>query len=53
MNVQAIQSLEQNIMEIEAYIATVDHDTLSDTEWLDLMGLLDFNYAMMEMHLRK
>ena len=44
MNVQA---LEQNIMEIEAYIATVDHSTLSDSEWLDL------NYAMMEMHLAK
>ena len=29
MNVQA---LEQNIMEIEAYIATVDHSTLADTE---------------------
>ena len=33
MNVQA---LEQNIMEIEEYIATVDHSTLSDTEWLSL-----------------
>ena len=50
MNVQA---LEQNIMEIEEHTATVDHSTLSDTEGLDLMGLLDVNYAMMEMHLAK
>ena len=47
------ESTEQNIMEIEEYIATVDHSTLSDSEWLDLMGLLDLNYAMMEMHLAK
>lgn len=40
--------IEHNITEIESYIATVDHNTLSDSEWLDLMGLLDFNYAMME-----
>lgn len=41
--------IEHNIQSIEEIIATQDHDTMTDGEWLDLMGFLDMYYAMMEM----